>query len=113
MARRPPRSTLLPYTTLFRSDAAGSGDQTEVAVADAAPAGLDHRRVGRQLARDELVRLEDRQHLLDAGVAFERQRREQLSLADRADHGRLAPRRDERRAAGLLEPRHDLLHLVA
>src|SRR3712207_8095669 len=27
MIRRPPRSTLFPYTTLFRSPAAGAGDQ--------------------------------------------------------------------------------------
>src|SRR4051794_41689266 len=27
MIRRPPRSTLFPYTTLFRSDGAGEGDQ--------------------------------------------------------------------------------------
>src|SRR3712207_6885240 len=26
MIRRPPRSTLFPYTTLFRSDGAGGGD---------------------------------------------------------------------------------------
>src|SRR2546422_7415490 len=26
MIRRPPRSTLFPYTTLFRSDAGGGGD---------------------------------------------------------------------------------------
>src|SRR5207253_7597356 len=62
----------------------------------------DLRRVGRELARDELVRLEDRQHLLDTRVALERQRREQLPLADRADHRRLAPGRHVGGAAGLL-----------
>ena len=76
------------------------------------PRDLDHGRIGRELARDELVRLEDRQHLLDAGEALERQRREQLALADRADHGRLAAGRDERRAAGLVEARDDLVHLL-
>ena len=47
---------------------------------------------GESSRRDELVRLEDRQHLLDAGEPFERQSREQLAVADRADHGRLAAR---------------------
>src|SRR5437762_11765066 len=28
MIRRPPRSTLFPYTTLFRSEAGGSGEST-------------------------------------------------------------------------------------
>ena len=97
---------------LPRLDGARAGDEAEVAVADPPAAHLDHGRIGRQLARDELVRLEDRQHLLDAGEALERQRREQLALADRADHGRLAAGRDERRAAGLVEPRDDLVHLL-
>src|SRR5690348_17923549 len=32
MIRRPPRSTLFPYTTLFRSRSVGIGDRREVAV---------------------------------------------------------------------------------
>src|SRR5437764_8784694 len=32
MIRRPPRSTLFPYTTLFRSDAAGCDEQLAAAV---------------------------------------------------------------------------------
>ena len=97
---------------LARLDRARAGDEAEVAVADAAAAHLDHGRIGRQLAGDELVRLEDRQHLLDPGEALERQRREQLALADRADHRRLAAGRDECRAAGFVEPRDDLVHLL-
>src|SRR5256885_12581092 len=31
MIRRPPRSTLFPYTTLFRSDAGREGDELELA----------------------------------------------------------------------------------
>src|SRR5581483_4233096 len=69
-------------------------------------------RVRGELAGDELVRLEDRQDLLDSGEALERQRREQLPLADRADHGSLPAGGDERRAAGLLEPGDDLVHLL-
>src|SRR3712207_7043851 len=33
MIRRPPRSTLFPYTTLFRSDVQGEGDVTAEGVA--------------------------------------------------------------------------------
>src|SRR5437879_2607791 len=64
-------------------DRARARDEAEVAVADAAAANLDHRGIRRELAAHELVRLQDRQHLLDARVALERQRREQLALADR------------------------------
>src|SRR2546422_4543371 len=41
MIRRPPRSTLFPYTTLFRSPTVGRG------VAD----GTEHRRVSRRVKR--------------------------------------------------------------
>ena len=94
----PPRSIVQPASAtdargdqrlLAVLDRARPGDEAEVAVADARAAHLDHRRVGRDLARDELVRLEDRQHLLDAGVALERERRDQLAVADRADDRRL------------------------
>src|SRR5438093_5124562 len=36
MIRRPPRSTLFPYTTLFRSDATSAGPTRRVARADCA-----------------------------------------------------------------------------
>src|SRR5688572_33489595 len=38
MLRRPPRSTLFPYTTLFRSDAAGTGGDRGVHQEVAGPA---------------------------------------------------------------------------
>src|SRR5690606_40865319 len=60
---RPPRSTLLPYTTLFRSGAlaAGDGDGADLA-------GLDMRR--------------GRRHRVDAQVDFAAdQRRDQLRAA--------------------------------
>src|SRR2546422_2389969 len=46
MIRRPPRSTLFPYTTLFRSDA-------EVSLSGARPAvdRFDHQPAGRRAAR--------------------------------------------------------------
>src|SRR3712207_6887529 len=37
MMRRPPRSTLFPYTTLFRSHAGGGGDDRAVPAPCAAP----------------------------------------------------------------------------
>ena len=79
---------------------------------NAPPVDVDHRKVGRDLARDELVRLQDRQHLLDAGEALERERREQLALADRPDHGCVAAVADVRAGAGLLEARDDLVDLL-
>ena len=117
----PPRSIVAPAAATARavssvcsrySTVHGPGDEAEGRVADPPAVDLDHGRVGRELARDELVGLEDRQHLLDARIALERQRREQLALADRADHGRLAPARDARVDAGLLEPRDDVLGLL-
>src|SRR3712207_8626514 len=41
MIRRPPRSTLFPYTTLFRSEA-GVADRVSFTVADAATVTGDH-----------------------------------------------------------------------
>src|SRR5438067_7004111 len=41
--RRPPRSTLFPYTTLFRSVVSPSDDVLRPAAADAAQAGLTRR----------------------------------------------------------------------
>src|SRR5258708_18512982 len=55
MIRRPPRSTLFPYTTLFRSAGAGQGE------AGAVPYGVDMGVAGLQLAVDlELVALRGR-----------------------------------------------------
>ena len=117
----PPRSHVAPASfdrarrlerLLAVLDRARPGDQPEELVPDLAAVDVDHRRVGRDLARDQLVRLQDRQHLLDAGVALERQRRQQLALADRADHGRLAPARDARVHARFLQPREHVLGLV-
>src|SRR2546430_12675840 len=58
MIRRPPRSTLFPYTTLFRSDGAGAigagRHHRELARADAAD------RVGAAAARAQHARHQDR-----------------------------------------------------
>src|SRR5438034_2629044 len=50
MIRRPPRSTLFPYTTLFRSDVGGHGDGEEVGNGFAAQAAGD---VEHQRCEDE------------------------------------------------------------
>jgi hypothetical protein len=97
---------------LARLDGARPGDEAEVLVAEPPPARLDHGRVAAELAGDELVRLQDRQHLLDAREALERQRGEQLALPDRADHGRVAAVADMRARTGFLEARDDLVHLL-
>src|SRR2546426_4014406 len=55
MIRRPPRSTLFPYTPLFRSRAGERGAQVPRVVRDASPAaGLDHHGShGARMIRDE------------------------------------------------------------
>jgi hypothetical protein len=65
-----------------------------------------------ELPRDELVRLQDRKHLLDARKPLDRKRGEQLSLADRADYGRLRAGRHVRVRAGLAEACDHLLDLL-
>src|SRR3712207_7720874 len=54
MIRRPPRSTLFPYTTLFRSEPGGQHVVEGVDVGDAPGAGLEPR-VGDQLRHAEHV----------------------------------------------------------
>src|SRR2546426_8444857 len=56
MIRRPPRSTLFPYTTLFRSQRAGEGDDVQ----DLSPAsGAAGRRPGAGCASDARRRVRD------------------------------------------------------
>src|SRR5574342_1216650 len=43
MIRRPPRSTLFPYTTLFRSDGEAAGAQRRGDLLEAIAVPLDHR----------------------------------------------------------------------
>src|SRR2546430_13687931 len=103
MIRRPPRSTLFPYTTLFRSEPARVEHQQHLL----APLGL-------VLSRDDLAALGGRLPIDVAQVVARHpfaQRFEQPTLAELADrrHALLAPRGpgdrrpqphgDERRAA--------------
>src|SRR3712207_1505857 len=118
MIRRPPRSTLFPYTTLFRSDRAGDGGAAAVRALDGAPraaarrpaehqprvAGLPPPRV---LARPDLAggRLVRR---LDAGAARPGGRRRTAAPggARRAGRGllRRVPRAAHRRTARQRRP---------
>src|SRR3712207_7674121 len=75
MIRRPPRSTLFPYTTLFRSedDAADGGDEQDD---------------GRDLEREQVVGEEDASDLAGAAeclshVGFARERVARLEPEDR------------------------------
>src|SRR3712207_8587035 len=47
MIRRPPRSTLFPYTTLFRSDVPGHGERAVLGVQGEGNAPLHRQRVDR------------------------------------------------------------------
>src|SRR3712207_8682857 len=50
MIRRPPRSTLFPYTTLFRSDAARAERLHRLVLGALAAVGVDHQVAGEQVA---------------------------------------------------------------
>src|SRR3712207_8721128 len=52
MIRRPPRSTLFPYTTLFRSRAAGRAAGHQRGAVEPARAGVPHRLLGRRRPPD-------------------------------------------------------------
>src|SRR2546430_8951957 len=54
MIRRPPRSTLFPYTTLFRS-IRGRRPPEEIAGAESQTAAMHEKVADRELARDEGV----------------------------------------------------------
>src|SRR5258706_1427874 len=53
MIRRPPRSTLFPYTTLFRSDRDGARRRQVLTPADARPPEAGDRRAGRGAAQGD------------------------------------------------------------
>src|SRR5436190_16885366 len=51
MIRRPPRSTLFPYTTLFRSDQPAGGGDCRVAIVEHGQRGARHRGLDRKSTR--------------------------------------------------------------
>src|SRR5258707_3012602 len=83
MIRRPPRSTLFPYTTLFRSSPLGLWVEPEDAQFLFAPAGLgDTRR-----PRDGLVARRQFQH---GEAAIERGRRDRKSTRLNSSHANIS-----------------------
>src|SRR3712207_7735270 len=77
MIRRPPRSTLFPYTTLFRSELGGQrGDPVAVAAAQfgedrlpggvpaGQPRGAAHERLGPPRSEEHTSELQSRQYLV-------------------------------------------------
>src|SRR3712207_9398451 len=70
MIRRPPRSTLFPYTTLFRSSARAHSSYPQVSVSgrSAAPDerrnGLHVMRVGKERSEEHTSELQSRQYLV-------------------------------------------------
>src|SRR2546426_8859908 len=71
MIRRPPRSTLFPYTTLFRSTAEGLGGRDPNVMYETALNWIEARRLERQLER------------LDAQLPFESPQRQGSLLAEK------------------------------
>src|SRR3712207_8816912 len=63
MIRRPPRSTLFPYTTLFRSDRAGVAVELTVGAVQVALSGQVLRR-DRVALCERMIRVKDDHHLL-------------------------------------------------
>src|SRR2546429_4875943 len=61
MIRRPPRSTLFPYTTLFRSLKELFGDEEE---AESFAGALKHRLVGELRSEEHTSELQSRLHLV-------------------------------------------------
>src|SRR3989441_7369985 len=77
MIRRPPRSTLFPYTTLFRSD---TGEIQEVEVETQTPGGPRHYRITKVPMREDA---DDISHVITIGedVRSEEHTSELQSLA--------------------------------
>ena len=98
---------------LARLHGAGPGDEAEGAAADAPPGDLDHGVAAAEVARDELVRLQDRDDLLDPGLALELERRDDLAVvADRADDRDELAARGVGAGARLLDALDHVAHLL-
>src|SRR5262245_62223099 len=64
MIRRPPRSTLFPYTTLFRSCFTGTGDFMRVVEQTAATASYDDDGSSRGRSEEHTSELQSLRHLV-------------------------------------------------
>src|SRR3712207_7658528 len=65
MIRRPPRSTLFPYTTLFRSGSGGGGAEQALELAEGEFDRVEIRAVGRQVEQRRPARLDGFAHAGD------------------------------------------------
>src|SRR3712207_8165778 len=81
MIRRPPRSTLFPYTTLFRSSARSARPRQRVAAHAGDPLGDEERRAGGEIL-DRLARAADLEDARQGQVA---EPRELLELVERSE----------------------------
>src|SRR2546422_6532918 len=87
MIRRPPRSTLFPYTTLFRSPAAEEQDHGEPGeLADAHHDG-DRRGHGHVVMLERLLVRRDRDRPRRAGRLADEHRRDRKSTRLNSSHG--------------------------
>src|SRR5258708_28913786 len=64
MIRRPPRSTLFPYTTLFRSDRVDVITLVEPNVSDRRCADVGHGRIGEVRSEEHTSELQSPDHLV-------------------------------------------------
>src|SRR4029079_1433006 len=93
---------------IARLDRTGPGNEREVVTSHPSSGYLDDRPLAmRKLSRGELVGLEDRHDLGDAGVALEPEPLHVLAVADRPDHGDLFAARQVRARSAALDPPYD------
>jgi hypothetical protein len=84
-----------------------------VVAADAPPVDLDHGPLALlELGGGELVRLQDRDQVIDPVSSLEPERGDPVAVADRADHGQQLAAREVGRTPDLLDPLDDVGDLL-
>src|SRR2546422_6691789 len=81
MIRRPPRSTLFPYTTLFRSYARLGCDADSVGTCECAPPGGGRRSISRQRSEEHTSELQSRLHLV-CRLLLEKKKKNKVTTKD-------------------------------
>src|SRR3712207_8572263 len=94
MIRRPPRSTLFPYTTLFRSDAVGAGREHDLGVARAgerlgarlgfAGVGVDQEVAGGEIG-EHTSELQSRQYLVCRLLLEKKKKQKFIDIKDKQE----------------------------
>src|SRR2546427_746559 len=114
MIRRPPRSTLFPYTTLFRSSLSAAAAALDIS---ATMAGKHLRALEARLGMQLLSRTTRRQHMTPFGEDYYARCREILRLVEETDaqaqHQHLAPAGTLRVSAPVIFGTHALLPALA